>query len=83
MIWDNKGPMATKVAEEPKFLLIILVVFTTLVAGSIGRHYAPKYDSQKPPVLPQKIPYLGHFFAFLRHGLRYYTALRQEPLFGM
>ena len=75
--------MASKVAEEPKLLLIILVVLTAIVASSISRHYAPKYDSGEPPVLPQKIPYLGHFFVFLRHGLRYHTALRQAPLFNM
>ena len=83
MIWDNSDPMATKVAEEPKLLLIILVVLTAIVAGSISRHFAPKYDSREPPVLPQKIPYLGHFFVFLRYGLRYYAALRQTPLFDM
>ena len=33
MMWGKSGPMATKVAEEPNLLLIILVVLTAIVVA--------------------------------------------------
>jgi hypothetical protein len=36
----------------------------------------PKYDPKEPPVIPQKLPYIGHLIGFLRGGFTYYTKLR-------
>ncbi|MCJ1247982.1 hypothetical protein MMC30_005197 [Trapelia coarctata] len=32
-----------------------------------------KYDPKEPPLVPQKIPYIGHLIGIVRHGPTYYS----------
>lgn len=37
------------------------------------------HDAKEPPLIPQPIPYVGHLLGMLRHGSRYYTAIKSVP----
>ena len=51
-------------------LIIASAVFFTL------NRFSPRYDSREPPVLPQKVPFLGHILGLLQYGLKYYSIIR-------
>ena len=48
----------------------------SLVVYIGNQRYKPKYDLKEPPVLPQKLPYIGHIIGFLFYGFSYYKDLR-------
>lgn len=52
--------------------IVILAVVALLALSRWGSRHDPK----EPPVLPQKVPFLGHILGLLQHGLKYYTVLR-------
>ena len=52
-----------------------LVIIAVVVSVSLIR-FAPRYDPREPHLLPQKVPFLGHVFGLLQHGLKYYTMMR-------
>ena len=54
-------------------LLAALVLLLSLFGLSLLQ---PSYDSLEPPVIPQKIPFLGHIFGLIRHGARYFDRIR-------
>ncbi len=52
----------------------VTVVATVLITTNY--FFGPKYDSREPPVIHQKIPYIGHVIGLLQYGLRYFEVLR-------
>ncbi|KAL8999918.1 MAG: hypothetical protein Q9169_001324 [Polycauliona sp. 2 TL-2023] len=57
----------------------ITIVVTLLVTANY--FYGPKYDSREPPVIHQKVPYIGHLIGLLQYGLRYFEVLStKHPL---
>lgn len=56
-----------------------MLSFSTLTAALIAAIwclldwlYAPKHGPDEPPVLPPRIPYVGHIIGLLQHGTRYF-----------
>jgi hypothetical protein len=52
-------------------LTIFIAVFYTITCA-----LSPKFDSQEPPVIPQKIPFIGHVLGLARFGITYYLEVR-------
>lgn len=40
--------------------------------------YIPKQLSTEPPLLPSRIPYIGHIIGLLRYGTRYFEITRSR-----
>lgn len=59
--------------------IAMVLLLASLFALSAIRLLEPTYDPKEPPVLPQKIPYIGHILGLLQHGLNYYKKLRLLP----
>ncbi|KAL8983471.1 MAG: hypothetical protein Q9205_002302 [Flavoplaca limonia] len=57
----------------------VTVVATLLITTNY--FFGPKYDSREPPVIHQKVPYIGHVIGLLQYGLRYFEVLStKHPL---
>lgn len=56
--------------------LVVPLFVIAVVALFFLSRFTPRYDPREPPVLPQKVPFLGHVFGLLQHGLKYYTMMR-------
>ena len=52
-------------------LYLYLALFLFALGFAILRHLGPAYDPREPPVIPQKIPYLGHLISFIYNGHEY------------
>lgn len=62
-----------QILHSPALLGLLLLSFVVYFAN---QRFGPKYDPKEPPVLPQRLPYLGHLIGLWRHGLSYYRTLR-------
>lgn len=51
--------------------LLCMALFVLALGLVILHHLGPKYDSREPPVIPQKIPYVGHLLSLLVYGHNY------------
>ncbi|MCJ1294630.1 hypothetical protein MMC34_006188 [Xylographa carneopallida] len=57
--------------STPLFLLLLIAVSVLLL-----NHYKGfKYDPKEPPLIPQRIPYVGHVFELIRNGNKYYSSI--------
>lgn len=56
-------------------LIAPMMIIAVVVLFALSR-LSPGHDSKEPPVLPQKVPFLGHILGLLQHGLKYYTIIR-------
>lgn len=54
----------------------ITVTFVATLLVTANYFFGPKYDPREPPVIHQKIPYIGHVIGLLQYGLRYFEVLR-------
>ena len=57
-------------ATLPLFLVVICLYFI------LDHFYGFKYDPKEPPLVPQKIPYIGHLIGIVRYGPKYYSRVR-------
>jgi hypothetical protein len=59
-------------------LSVISITLTgfVVILHIITRFLSPKFDSQEPPVIPQKIPFIGHVLGLAKHGITYYLEVR-------
>lgn len=55
-------------------LQILLAAFC--VYFILNHFFGFQYDSKEPPLVPQKIPYVGHLIGIVRYGPRYYSRVR-------
>jgi hypothetical protein len=50
------------------------VVSTFLALAICIAYFRPrKLEGREPPVIPPKIPFIGHLVGLLRNGFRYYS----------
>lgn len=54
--------------------ITVTVVATTVTFANY--FLGPKYDPREPPVIHQKIPFVGHIIGLLQYGLRYFEIVR-------
>ncbi len=66
--------METETEKFGTVAITVTVVATLLVTANY--FLGPTYDPREPPVIHQKIPYLGHVIGLLQYGLRYFEVLR-------
>ncbi|KAI4273763.1 MAG: hypothetical protein L6R38_006256 [Xanthoria sp. 2 TBL-2021] len=68
--------------ETEKFgTVAITVTFVATLLVTANYFFGPKYDPREPPVIHQKIPYIGHVIGLLQYGLRYFEVLStKHPL---
>lgn len=53
-----------------------VAAFTALIY-LLNYFYVPKHSPNEPPLLPSRIPYIGHILGLLRYGTRYFEITRQ------
>lgn len=53
---------------------ILLGVF--LVSTAIDKYFEYQLNPKEPPLLPQRLPLIGHLLGFLRYGSEYYLKMR-------
>lgn len=63
----------------PYFTSIVAAAATLFVWYVLDHVYVPKHLSNEPPLLPSRIPYIGHIIGLLRHGTRYFEITRSRP----
>ncbi|CAO1603593.1 hypothetical protein XANCAGTX0491_007175 [Xanthoria calcicola] len=76
--------METETEKFGTVAITVTVVATLLVTANY--FLGPKYDPREPPVIHQKIPYLGHVIGLLQYGLRYFEVLSTKhplPIFTL
>ena len=54
--------------------LAIAILLALLYA--LSHYQESKHDSQEPPFLPQKVPFIGHIIGMIQQKTRYYVHLR-------
>ena len=59
-------------------LLVLFLLLACFVAVSLLRLLRFEIDRQEPPLIPQKLPLLGHLFGLLRHGHTYLERLSAQ-----
>ena len=59
-------------AMAPLALTALMLLLSLIGLSSLE----PRCDQLEPPVIPQKIPFLGHLLGLIRHGLRYFDHVR-------
>lgn len=55
---------------------IVVLVACSSILYLVKRYLELEHDPKEPPLMPQKIPYIGHVLGLIQHGLRYYTKLK-------
>ena len=55
---------------------ISLLASIVVVAIALEHFMGFKLDPKEPPLIPQRIPYVGHLISILRHGARFYLRMR-------
>lgn len=56
--------------------IAISVTVVALALATFNYFLEPTYDPKEPPVIRQKVPYLGHIIGLLQYGMRYFEVLR-------
>lgn len=60
--------------SEWKIYIEVLVPILLVLTGSLivlsEKSWVPKHDVDEPPLVPQRIPYIGHVVGLFRHGLK-------------
>ncbi|KAL9605500.1 MAG: hypothetical protein Q9179_001306 [Wetmoreana sp. 5 TL-2023] len=69
--------METGTIGAVAFTVTTIAAILTLASYFLG----PKYDQREPPVIHQKIPYVGHLVGLIQYGLSYFELLStKHPL---
>jgi hypothetical protein len=58
--------------------MLVNLAVTGLIAVLylLGRYLSPQHEHQEPPLIPQRIPYIGHVLGLARKGVAYYLDIR-------
>lgn len=59
--------------ETMIFLLLQVIGIAVLVSHLLGRFLMLPHDPKEPPLIPSRIPFIGHVIGLLRHGSGYYS----------
>ena len=59
-----------------RVLLLLLSALVTIIYYLVERFLIVKHDAKEPPLLPHKIPFLGHAIELMRKKMKYYVQLR-------
>lgn len=57
-------------------ILFFIIALFVAIYYTVSRVQAAKHDGREPPILPSKIPFIGHVIGLLRKKVRYYVRLR-------
>lgn len=58
----------------------VIFAGVAILLASLNYFFSLKLDPREPPLLPQKIPLIGHLIGFLRNGNSYYLDMRWESM---
>ena len=68
------------------YIAVLLVVLLTLTASFIflfETYWVPKHNSNEPPLVLQRIPYVGHVAGLFLHGMKHFEFTRfAKPVSG-
>lgn len=61
-------------------IALILLLLISIVAFLLlsDQFIAPKHHPQEPPLVPQRIPYVGHVAGLFLHGMKYFEFTRYK-----
>ena len=51
--------------------ILVLFLVGFILTISVIHVFGPRYDPREPPVIPQRIPYVGHIIGLIRYGHGY------------
>lgn len=57
-------------------IIAIIATILAVIVTAFNHFLGPAHDPKEPPVIPQKVPYVGHIIGLLQFGLRYFEILR-------
>lgn len=60
----------------PFLILATLGATSAAVWYLLDYVYIPKHLPNEPPMLPSRIPYIGHIMGLAQHGTRYFEITR-------
>ena len=67
------------IMEGNQSLVALLGFLAALCVYFVLNHFIGfRYDRKEPPLVPQRIPYIGHLIGIIRHGPRYYSHVRYD-----
>ncbi|PCH00164.1 Cytochrome P450 [Penicillium occitanis (nom. inval.)] len=58
--------------------LSVVLAGVAILAATLHYFFGLKLDPREPPLLPQKVPLIGHLIGFLRNGNAYYLDLSMK-----
>ena len=58
----------------PKSLIWLALAAVGVIL--LNRFMAIQHDSKEPPVIPQKLPYVGHIVGLIQYGPHYFQRIR-------
>lgn len=66
--------------------LTIAVILTTILWYILDYFLSPSHLKAEPPILPARIPYVGHILGLLQHGTKYFditSARSRSPIYTL
>ncbi|KAL8988911.1 MAG: hypothetical protein Q9177_002090, partial [Variospora cf. flavescens] len=67
-------------------IIAIIATILAVIVTAFNHFLGPAHDPKEPPVIPQKVPYVGHLIGLLQFGLRYFEILSAKhplPIFTL
>ncbi|MCJ1394114.1 hypothetical protein MMC18_006992 [Xylographa bjoerkii] len=64
--------------QTTTFLLLLLTAVSIFLLNHLKRF---KHDPKEPPLIPHRVPYVGHMIELIRNGNKYYNLIRSISLF--
>jgi hypothetical protein len=63
------------VFESTPLLTAIVAVILAAAAGLVQKWLSPTVDAREPPLVPPRIPVIGHIISMIREKAGFYTRL--------
>ena len=60
----------------PNLISLFLLAAAIALWFVLDYLYAPRHETNEPPVVSSSIPYVGHILGLLRYGTKYYQITR-------
>lgn len=57
---------------------LVLLALATALFFVLEYFMGIRLDRKEPPLIPSRIPYVGHIIGLIRNGTRYYAKMRYE-----
>jgi len=74
--FDPATVLGTTMEGSLTLTALQFILAASFIYFVLNHFFGFKYDPKEPPLIPQRIPYIGHLIGIIRHGPKYYSRVR-------